>query len=297
MVGASFGGIDDHEVEAATFGLQIRQSALHVGAHELDAVGEAVMGGDGGARRDRRRRAVDREHVLGAAARRDQRERADIRERVEHTPAARELLDADTVLALVEVVACLLRDRERDAILDAELVKDELLDVGSANDTRLGLEPFELLRALRRDLDDRLGARHAGDVGEDVGLATFHPDGEELHDRRRPEHVDDEPGEVVALGVDEPIAARLGRGKLEQVLAPPVRLLDTAPERGGIERVSLVAGEDADGDGALRGPVSSTEELSRASTTCTTSPAAGAPSTSSMAWANTQGCPAHTGWT
>ena len=66
---------------------------------------------------------------------------------------------------------------------------------------------------------------------EDHRLEPVHPGGVGLHDQHRAEPVDDQPGQAVGLGMDQPVI-----GRVEQPLAQLERPLEPADEEAAADR-------------------------------------------------------------
>src|SRR5262249_6113350 len=150
--------------------------------------------------------------------------------------------DAGAVVALIEERAGLLPgdrlDLEPDAVLDARHGRARL----AADDARLRLEPFDLGDAAGGGLLDRARAEARADRVEHHLLAALHRQRGHLHDRGVAEHVDDEPGQAVALRAYQAVAGRALGGQAK----PPAQRARLAEPRGdprGVERLVAPGGE------------------------------------------------------
>ena len=210
---------------------------------------------------DRRGALVDGDDLARPAARRGDREGAHEGVRVEHALAARELLDARAERALVEVEARS-SGRARAGCESAGRARRTRAPRGSrpGRRRRRGSKPSILAVCVARSVDDGPRREDRRERLEDQRLAPLHADGPELDREHVPVAVDDEPGQPVALGVNEAQAGRVVARQSERRAQRQGSLEARAKER----RVDLrrgVANEEAHRDRRSRRVEAAAEEV------------------------------------
>ena len=207
--------------------------------------------------RQRRRRRVDAQHLLGAAGQRGDREAAGVAVAVEHAlqaEVAHGLGEAPAVVALVEVEAGLVAVRDVDRELPVVLADRHLGRAVAAQPAGLRRPAprgrARWRRSARRAARSPLPRHSASAI---TGLPALGAGRQELRDQRVGVAVDDQPGQAVGLAVHQAHAVA-GHG---QPRAQRQRTRDAPLEERRVDALGLVEAPGAQADRrarAVRGP-------------------------------------------
>ena len=150
------------------------------------------------------------------------------------------------IVALIEKEAGLVLAARRDAEAHAVLADD----LGRRRFRRPAIERFLLLDVLLGEPVESAVGKVAREGRLDGRPEAIHAGGEELQHDQRPEAIDDQAAQAVALGMDQAIG--VGDGvEAEPVAAQSDGLAEAAGEEGVVDRLVRIAGQHAQGDARM----------------------------------------------
>ena len=239
--------VGDHDVEALSGGGERGRFAEHIAPAKGAAFGDAVAPGRLRRKRESRLGAVDAEHRGSALVRRGDGEPAAVAIEVEHPRILRQPRNEAAIVALVEEPAGLLPGQHishehRAVFLDRHRPRD-----AAQRHPGFQRQPFLGSRRAVVAQHDCLRREEAAQRLRDDRNEPVHPGGVCFDHQDRAKPVDDETGEAVRLGMDEPVI-----GRIVQPLAQLERALQPAREETLVDRPPGIAVEEAGGDQAVR---------------------------------------------
>src|SRR5271165_5984150 len=216
--------IDDHDVEARALARHFfeRIERVLLSRADLQAIGLGVLLGE----LERRRRAVDAQHVACAARRGAQTPGADVAENVEHARSGTQVLRQGAPISrLVEEPARLLTFEQRR--FEPQAVLDDAAEIPDLTDGLLDAvrQPLHIARGAVILVEQRPNADRLLQSLLDLRLEAFHARRADLCDAEVIEPVDDQARQAVRFAVNQTIV-----GRRVQSLAQGERGADSAYE-------------------------------------------------------------------
>ena len=287
------GRIEHDEVERGALVAQPPQLGEDVRLEPLRALAAASAGLSATfSRRERQRvgRAVDRSHVRRAAGERGQREAAGVAERIQHPPVARRASRTRrAIVALVEVEAGLLARDDVDAVDEAVLANGDRRSAACRATRRCAAADLRACAPRRRSARTRSGARGRGERGDDRVAPALgaRPTGS-CSTIDIAVAIGDDAGQAVRFAVHEPAAGVLG---VEACGARAATARATrAREERGVDRLVARSNDHTRARICEAGEYAArASERAVGGARSTVSPAAGSPSTRSIAPENIHG--------